>query len=470
MAGRGSGKTTLLASLLRILSQAEQIADGRALEIALCAPTARAVQRMRQSLEEAKVSQVASLQAMTLHKLLGMGESSWELYRPAIRESQIYNSPKAVNLLKLDLLVLDEMSMLNSEMAYRLFSRLHAQTRLIFIGDSDQLPPVGAGAFWKDLLATLALGRPKTEPPPEEDLGSCKVELQGSHRSVGAIQQLAEDVLKGWPLSRSLAPSRGSDYGGAAVYWQELPLLQEWGAYLWQHWCSGCGSNDSNRGHGGLSATQGELVESVEQIERYFVWLQEYTILSPLQHGDSGALAINQMLLEYGRPNSPNFPDQPPASERFFHGCPVQITRNNYELGLFNGDKGFCLRLNLGPAPAEPNGTFYAVFAQTSEVPAPPAPEPSAPPRPTLAQKLQHKYRIFPIAQLPHCEPALVQTVHKSQGSEYQKCLRTVARTSGGLVAAVVVYGHHSCQGAPLLFGQRASAATDQYRRARAVF
>ena len=202
--GPGSGKTTLLSSLLQILQQAEKdtMVQYR-LELALCAPTARAAQRMSQGMRQGLHNHSAAeeaLEALTLHKLLGLGWSAAQLYRPATLGSQNYRSPKGVQLLRLDLLVLDEASMLDSEMAYRLFSRLHPQTHVILIGDPEQLPPVGFGAFWKDLLASLAL--------PNSELADCVVELRTSHRSVAEIQQTSPECAGRAEAGRAEAGQR----------------------------------------------------------------------------------------------------------------------------------------------------------------------------------------------------------------------------------------------------------------------
>ncbi|MEM9424100.1 MAG: AAA family ATPase, partial [Spirochaetota bacterium] len=355
--GPGSGKTTLLSSLLRILRRAEQDSESwRKLEWVLCAPTARAAQRMLQSMDIA--GDAAELpKAQTLHKLLGLGWSAAEFYRPATRDGQAYLSAKGVGLLRLDILVLDEASMLDSEMAYRLFQRLHPQTHVILIGDPQQLPPVGLGAFWKDLLASGTVSH-------------CLIELQGSHRSTVKIRELGESVLQGEGPS-SLLKAAGP--AGKTISWHPIALSanseHNFLHYLWQNWCP---HPPNIRGN------------TEEDIEPYFQWLRNYTILSPLQRGTGGAQAISQRLLQYAKQGFS-------GGSGFFHGCPLQITRNDYRLGLYNGDRGFCLDFN---------SQLYGVFAKESDEQGEP-------------------YLWMPMAHLAHCEASFVQTIHKSQGSEY---------------------------------------------------
>ncbi|HHO57707.1 MAG TPA: AAA family ATPase, partial [Oceanithermus profundus] len=129
--GPGSGKTTTIATLLAA-------PEMHRLRFAIAAPTGKAARR---------IAEVARLPAETLHRLLGLGEARRPLYH-------------ARNPLPLDLLVVDETSMLDAEVAAFLADALSPSTTVVFVGDPDQLPPVGPGQFLRDLMehaATLRL-------------------------------------------------------------------------------------------------------------------------------------------------------------------------------------------------------------------------------------------------------------------------------------------------------------------------
>ena len=450
--GPGSGKTSLLASLLQILRRAEQqvrqksrrqaqqqITVGedsgptlvRPLQLALCAPTARAAQRMLQGLRRAVAaatnsaasSESLGFAACTLHKLLGMGWSSAHLYRRAASSGQNYRSGRNLELLQLDLLVVDEASMLDSEMAWQLLSRLHPETRLLLIGDLNQLPPVGPGAFWKEVLAAVAA-------PAAGDSRECLVELQGSHRSVREIRELGQLVLQGETarfhsclLEAKLAADSNRSAGDSGVVLSWYPVEDQEGAaasgrdklldYLWQRWRP----RFFSMGFAPLAQQRGEnLAQTYSELERGFKHLQDFSVLSPLQNAAAGARSINNALLKIGLQQFDRG-----CGQRFYHGCPVQVTRNNYDQVLFNGDRGFCCRFG---------SHYYAVFplednaAEGSDV----ALSPGETLAPVLAHGMMHlgamhlgAYRLLPMAQVEDCEASFVQSIHKSQGSEYRQ-------------------------------------------------
>ena len=402
--GPGSGKTTLLSYLLQILRKTEQSEhlsspELRPLEIALCAPTARAAQRMKESLHQTANTTEHRLEVQTLHKLLGLGFSSIAFYRAATQSGENYRSAKSARLARLDILVVDEASMLDSEMASNLLRRLAPQTRLILIGDPNQLPPIGQGMFWRDLLRAA-------EIESTTDIRDCLVCLKGSHRSNDEIQCLAKHVLHGekekfHKALQHIKPNEQEKQKIISWYEQNIQKTditnKEWDKnlldYLWQQWCP----SHKNVSNPHFPDLQRDEVESCAQISGYFSFLQEYSILSPLRNGPGGAYTLNQLLLEYG------WNTYKTNRGQFFHACPIQITRNNYALWLLNGDRGFCFRFG---------NHYYGVFEE----------RPGKPVKGEIHLRSNTgNYRLLPILQLTDCEPSFVQTVHKSQGSEYNK-------------------------------------------------
>ncbi len=127
--GPGTGKTTVIRALI-------QIFDGMGFDVALAAPTGRAAKRM---------SEATSHEAKTIHRLLEMGYSSEDSSYPEFARDE--NDP-----LEEDVIIIDEASMIDNYLMYSLLKAIKPGARLVIIGDSDQLPSVGAGNVLHDIL------------------------------------------------------------------------------------------------------------------------------------------------------------------------------------------------------------------------------------------------------------------------------------------------------------------------------
>lgn len=128
--GPGTGKTTLLNTIISILK-------NQSLDIALCAPTGRAAKRM---------GQLCGMEAKTIHRLLEMSYSE--------DESRMTFGRNEFSPLESDVVIVDEMSMVDILLMYHLLKALPHKCRIILVGDSDQLPSVGAGNVLRDILAS----------------------------------------------------------------------------------------------------------------------------------------------------------------------------------------------------------------------------------------------------------------------------------------------------------------------------
>ena len=173
--GPGTGKTTAVAGLLALL--AEQAAlDGRGdrrLRIALSAPTGKASARLQESVDlemralpQADRERLGELKASTLHRLLG--------WRPG---SSIRFRHDRTNRLPHDVVVVDETSMVSLTMMARLLEAVRPDTRLVLVGDPDQLSSVEAGAVLADLVDGLGPGDTSPVFPPGDS-----APLQGGDR------------------------------------------------------------------------------------------------------------------------------------------------------------------------------------------------------------------------------------------------------------------------------------------------
>lgn len=179
--GPGTGKTTTVAGLLALISAQTETSTGTPPRIALCAPTGKASARLQEAIDEAAhnftdpidQARVADLDAMTMHRLLG-----------ARGKSNRFRHNRA-NQLPHDVIVVDEASMMPLTMMARLMEAVRDDTRLLFVGDADQLSSVEAGAVLADLVA----GFKGMDPSPVAALKT--THRYGEH--IGGLAQALRD-------------------------------------------------------------------------------------------------------------------------------------------------------------------------------------------------------------------------------------------------------------------------------------
>ena len=385
--GPGTGKTTTVVRLLAALLEQP---GGERLAIGLAAPTGKAAARMAEAIRTAKASLPVSEaikaalpeQARTLHRLLGSRGD-----RPQVRHT-------AANPLALDVLVVDEASMVDLAMMAKLLDALPANGRLILLGDKDQLCAVEAGAVFAELCdgrgfdanAAADLQRVTGQSVPVEaptsQLGDAVVLLTHSHRFAGdsGIGELARRI-------------NGGDARGT------LSLLQEDRSDL--HWQS--------------APTPATLLTRIEQgYEGYlqaaltgdpaaaFAAFNQVRVLTAQREGAFGVAGLNEALeARYKR----RF--KLAERERWYAGRAVMVQSNDYALGLFNGDIGICLQTELG---------LRVLFEG------------------------EDGFRSFTTARLPSHETALAMTVHKSQGSEFSEVLLVLPELPSPLLSRSLFY------------------------------
>ena len=346
--GPGTGKTFTVAQLVMALQQ-EQAADEQGSEskanLALAAPTGKAAQRMQESLQNAIQQAGVSMQlpeAKTIHRLLGIGQGG----RPRYYED---------NPLSEDIVIVDEASMLGVELANHLVSAIKPNARLILLGDANQLAAVDAGAVLADLC--------------------CIEALQDVHQRLIASRRFKEDsgIGKLAKLINQTDKSQNRSENMDAV-WQ---LLQKDDALSFYHLTAGNNeetnsSRINNKIENSLSnykflktlsnnyleyfiqtkktltkikiaksiPTKEYLTEFGELIEL----LNRFRVLTAGHHGRCGDHYINNYLSEQHKTQL----KLPLSKSPWYHGRPVMVLQNNYELGLFNGDIGICLQVEKG--------------------------------------------------------------------------------------------------------------------------
>lgn len=292
--GPGTGKTTTVVKILALL----QSVAGNGLRIALAAPTGKAAMRLQESigtsvhslpLDESILKSIP-LQASTLHRLLGVK-----------RHSPFFHH-NGDNPLSYDVVVVDEASMVDLALMNKLVDALHPGTRLILLGDKNQLASVESGTVLADLISAM----------PENT-----VELQRSYRFDRGIQRFAEAInggnsLPAWNLLVRDDP-------------QNISLLEEDAAeYGGRMYCSY------------MSAVR--QAETLDDYKSLFLSLQSFKILCALRHGPAGVSGINERVEHYLTTQGYEC-----FSTAWYGGRPVMITRNDYGLDLYNGDMGICL-------------------------------------------------------------------------------------------------------------------------------
>lgn len=309
--GPGTGKTFTVAQIVIALSQLPN-ADG--LRLGLAAPTGKAAQRMSESLL-ASLPDNLSIQMpepKTIHRLLGIGSSGTPKYH-------------AQNPLAYDVLIIDEASMLGTELASQLFAAVATGCRVILLGDAHQLAAVDAGAVLADLCRIEALQR-------------LRVNLSESRRfrddsGVGQLAKLINAVDTDISFSQVMALiDAHSQLSFIDVDQQPIGQIYEQLSTLYQNYFAITKNLRFKFEHYSDDHAQNTINE-------LFNALNQYRILCASHLGALGDEAINAYLTQYHQ----RYQKIPPSRSPWYHGRVVMVTKNLYELGLFNGDVGICL-------------------------------------------------------------------------------------------------------------------------------
>ena len=409
--GPGTGKTTTVVRLLALL-QAPAVAAGRPLRIRLAAPTGKAAARLTESIG-GQVSRLPVDEELrwhiptgvtTVHRLLGS--------RPNTRHFRHHRG----HPLPLDVLVVDEASMIDLEMMASLLAALPPRARLVLLGDKDQLASVEAGAVLGDLCRDAEAGRysPATRAWLEAVSGQS---LAQTALAVGDDQAdaLAQQVVM---LRRSRRFGAGSGIGQLArrVNAQDGQGAQQVlvdGGYADLHRVLLKGPEDralerlvlEGRGRARgyrhylevLQGTRPQL-DTVLEDPAWTLWagqvlaaFDDFQLLCAVRKGPWGVeglnLRITSALLAAGLLS---------GEHGWYEGRPVLVTRNDYSLGLMNGDIGITLCL---PDATQPGRKVLRV----------------AFPRGDGSGGLRF---VLP-SRLAAVETVFAMTVHKSQGSEF---------------------------------------------------
>lgn len=345
--GPGTGKTHSVVRMLAALAT-EARAKGHAMRIALAAPTGKAAARLSQSAraqlpELALPEAIAAMiprEASTLHRLLGLS--------PASARAKFHRGAPLPH----DVVVVDEVSMVDLPMMYKLAEAVRDDAMLILLGDPDQLAAVEAG----DVLGALVDAA--REPP----MSQSHTHLTQSRRFArhGALGRLA-NAIAGGDANTALATLEGSDE-------VRLCANDARGARLVEHAMEAyCNVMDAPDAGAALRAAN------------------DFRVLTALRHGPAGSLALDRAIEQRLKRHAGMR-----ADASWWRGRLLMVTANRAGLGLFNGD--------VGVVWPDANGEMKVWFEDSDGAPR----------------------AISPTALPPH-EGAFALTVHKAQGSEFDR-------------------------------------------------
>lgn len=334
--GPGTGKTTTINGIIRYF-------EMEGLDIYLAAPTGRAAKRM---------TEATGYEAKTIHRMLELTGA------PEEKSGSIYFERNAQNPLEADVIIIDEMSMVDIFLMHALLSAVVSGTRLILVGDVNQLPSVGPGSVLKDIIAS-------GEFPVVELV---KIFRQASQSDIVVN---AHKINQGVPVSLD---NKSMDFFFLKRY-------------------------DAN-------VIISVVITLIQKKMPKFVDAEPYDIqvLTPMRKGLLGVDRLNVILQQYLNPPSKEKKEKEHGKGLFREGDKVMQIKNNYQLeweirglygipvekgvGVFNGDTGIIKEINT--------------FAETITV-----------------EFDERRFVEYSFKQLEELELAYVITIHKAQGSEY---------------------------------------------------
>ena len=337
--GPGTGKTTTINTIIRYF-------DEEGMDILLAAPTGRAAKRM---------TEATGYEARTIHRMLEINGGMED-------ESRARFERNGENPLEADVVIIDEMSMVDIYLFQSLLEAVSVGTRLILVGDVDQLPSVGPGQVLRDLIESKCFSTVMLKKIYRQ-AGESDIVMNAHRINMGQKIQLNNKSKDFFFLPRNDVQ---------VIYKHMIQLI-------------------------------------TEKLPRY-VEAQPYDIqvLTPMRKGSLGVETLNEILQRYLNPADPSKQEHTTGERIFREGDKVMQIKNNYQLeweivskygiridsgsGVFNGDIGTIRRIR------EESSTVQVEFDE-------------------------HRLVEYPFSQLDEIELAYAITIHKSQGSEYPAVL-----------------------------------------------
>lgn len=389
--GAGTGKTTIVACILRLLAEHRTTPGFR---VRLAAPTGKAANRLAEQLHRARttidpddrIEEILDQEPATLHRLLGGAPDG------------VHFRHDGQNPLPLDVLVVDESSMVDAALMAKVVEALPVRSHLILVGDPEQLPPVEVGSVFGELVgdganfsasgaATLSAAAGfEVLPGGSAPVRDCIILLDESFRfsTESGIAALAAalragDVKKTFTVLEHSYPDIERIGQENLVDASALERIRRGYQPFLDALLSGAGPLEVLRG------------------------ASEFRVLAVRREGAHGVLALNRLIENDLRTHGGL-----PVAGPWYPGRLVMVTRNNRTLRLFNGDVGVAL-----PDAAGDLKVFFDTGGSVRQV---------APGR------------------LSHVETVFAMTVHKSQGSEYRETCLVLPETPSRLLTRELLY------------------------------
>ncbi len=396
--GAGTGKTTLLS----LLANCQRIRDGGFL---LLAPTGKARVRMMQAMEQSDLA----LNAKTVAQFLLQNDRfDYKTMSYRLSDRQVIDVPETV--------IIDESSMLTEEMFGALLQALRRAQRVIFVGDPNQLPPIGAGRPFVDLVRYLSMDKPQF---PRVGRGYCELTVGRRQMSQEAERRL-DTALAQWYVDQNVDPEDDiftelqGGRGGAGILFKQWSDPQELEELILQTIVEELeleGKEDIAGFDGGLGAT---IINGISYFNRGCAeHIENWQILAPVRNQPQGVLNINRLIQETYRRNTlaiigrGQHKPAPLGPERIVYGDKV-INVVNQERSAFPTD-GQALDYVANGEIGIVGGKFWKKENDYLNV--------------QFASQPNHSYGYKPgefggegITKL---ELAYALTVHKAQGSEF---------------------------------------------------
>jgi exodeoxyribonuclease V alpha subunit len=387
--GPGTGKTTTVARLLAaLLLNAETRAERPPL-IGLAAPTGKAAARLEEAvraeasrmaasgaLPSGLAARLAGINGSTLHRLLGS--------RPGTSRFRHHRGLRLPH----DVIVVDEASMVSLAMMSRLAEAVRPDARLVLVGDPEQLVSVEAGAVLADVVGPVA-GDPSNPPPDGSPMAGSIALLRTNHRFTGALAELAAAVQAGDDDAVVDVMRRGDD----AVTWLDRePVasssslrapITEWTGRLI------------------AAARYGDDAGSLEELKRH-------RLLCAHRQGEDGVSEWNDRIERWLEEDWPDMTGE----GAWYAGRPVLVTANDYSVRLFNGDTGVTV--------ASPDGSTTRVSVAFEEA--------------------GGRTRLIGPSRLAHVDTVYATTIHKSQGSEFDRVTLLLPAPTSRLLTRELLY------------------------------
>lgn len=299
--GPGTGKTTIIKTIIDIYEEKKK-------KVVLCAPTGRAAKKM---------TETTGREASTLHRLLEIGK---------ISEDNLYNSKHDYEgaPIDADVIIVDELSMVDMFLMNYLLKCIYKGTKLVLVGDYDQLPSVGPGSVLKDLIASQKVPTVHLDKIFRQAAKS-KIILNAHRVNSGEMFLRKADIS----INENLEEGEKDDFFFINESSQERMMSQV------------------------VSLCTGRLKKFGN-----YDFFENIQVLTPTKKGNLGTKELNKVLQQALNPNIDNLPEKSNGGAIYRTGDRIMQIKNNYDIywekenseesgsGVFNGEMGTIVKIN----------------------------------------------------------------------------------------------------------------------------